>query len=99
MDAAMRIVGGLDCRLTATRQERVWLLVGGGWKSHGAMAFYLGLDHRDIEGGEGLARAIANVVAEAATLGHRLDPEEIIQALREYQLARGRVSPRSPVPG
>jgi hypothetical protein len=98
MDAAVRIVGCPDRYRIATRQESIWVLVGGGWRSHGALAFYLGLDCRSVGSEDSLVQGIANVVAEAATLGHCLDPEEIAEALREYRQARGLPRPRRPEP-
>jgi len=89
MDQSIRIVGCMDQRRTATRQESIWLLVGGGWKNHGALAFYLGLDYRGIGSEEVLARGIQNAVEEAATLGHCLDAEQIAEALAEYRHSRG----------
>jgi len=89
MDGSIRIVGCQDHHRTATRQESIWLLVGGGWKNHGALAFYLGLDYRGIGSEEALTRGIENVLAEAATLGHCLDAEQIAEALAEYRHSRG----------
>lgn len=94
MYTAIRVVGCPDLYRTSGRQETLWLLVGGGWRWHGAMAFYLGVDSRAMGSEDALARGIANVVAEADTLGRRLDPVEIAHALREYQLARGGKHPR-----